>query len=261
MGLELEGVGRLVEGDPGAERIEGHAERPGGLADVLLDEEELPGLGFRGQEGEVVLAQDALAHEAQEEPELAGRDPAVRQGQRGLPEPGSRRHDLVEELALQPPEERGEGGEVGPDPGGPVHDRDALDDARERRLRGPPPGRARRAAWRPRRRDRPPRPPPARGAPPRCAGGPRRAAPRRSSPRARSVPRPRRGDRGPSRPRPAPPPRGSRPARWWQTTDGPPGDGPLTGPPPRGRSPRRPGRRRRTSGPRSARRRPRRPWS
>ena len=38
--LELEGVGRLVEGDPGPERSDRHAERPRRAADVLLDEQE-----------------------------------------------------------------------------------------------------------------------------------------------------------------------------------------------------------------------------
>ena len=59
MGLELEGVRRLVQRDPGPERCDRDAERVGGRADVLLDEEEPAVLGLRGQDREVVLAEDA----------------------------------------------------------------------------------------------------------------------------------------------------------------------------------------------------------
>ena len=44
MRLELEGVRRLVERDPGPERIERHIQRPGGVADVLLHEQQAPGV-------------------------------------------------------------------------------------------------------------------------------------------------------------------------------------------------------------------------
>ena len=61
MRLELEGVGRLVEGDPRPERVERHVERGRRLADVLLDEEEPAGRRLRRQEREVVLAEDPLS--------------------------------------------------------------------------------------------------------------------------------------------------------------------------------------------------------
>ena len=67
MRLEFEGMGGLVEGDPRPERVERHVERAGGCPDVLLDEEGPPGSRLGRQEGEVVLAEDALAHEAEQE--------------------------------------------------------------------------------------------------------------------------------------------------------------------------------------------------
>ena len=59
MRLELEGVGRLVQGDPGPERAERHAQRAGRRADVLLDEQQPAGRRLGRQQGEVVLAEDA----------------------------------------------------------------------------------------------------------------------------------------------------------------------------------------------------------
>ena len=59
MRLELEGVGRLVERDPGPERADRHAQRAGRGPDVLLDEEQPAGRGLGRQQREVVLAQDA----------------------------------------------------------------------------------------------------------------------------------------------------------------------------------------------------------
>src|SRR4029077_20005465 len=54
--LELEGVGRLVQGDPGSERADRHAQRAGCRPDVLLDEQQLAGRRLGREEREVVLA-------------------------------------------------------------------------------------------------------------------------------------------------------------------------------------------------------------
>ena len=78
-----------------------------------------------------------------------------------FPSPAPGRHDLVEELSLQPPEERPRRWRGWPGP--------SRGDRRRRRAprspggasRGPPRGPARRAASPPRRRGRPPRPRPA----------------------------------------------------------------------------------------------------
>ena len=56
--LELERVGRLVEGDPCPERNERHAEGPRRRPDVLLDEQEPAGHLLGRQERKVVLAED-----------------------------------------------------------------------------------------------------------------------------------------------------------------------------------------------------------
>jgi hypothetical protein len=69
-----------------------------GRADVLLDEQEPARDGLGGQQRQVVLAEDAGAHEAQQEPELARRQPAVREGHRRLGETAPGRHHLVEEI-------------------------------------------------------------------------------------------------------------------------------------------------------------------
>ena len=58
MRLELEGVGRLVEGDPGPERADRHVQGAGRRPDVLLDEQEPAGRRLGRQKGEVVLAED-----------------------------------------------------------------------------------------------------------------------------------------------------------------------------------------------------------
>ena len=67
MRLELERVGRLVEGDPGPERVERHAQRLRGLPDVLLDEQQPAGRLLGRQQREVVLAEHARAHEPEQE--------------------------------------------------------------------------------------------------------------------------------------------------------------------------------------------------
>ena len=128
MRLELEGVGRLVEGDPRPERPERDVERARRLADVLLDEEEAARRRLGRQQGEVVLAEDLRAHEAEQEAELAGRDPAIGEGHRRLAEAAARRHDLVEELLLERADQRRERRDVGVDPAGPVDDAGSLDD-------------------------------------------------------------------------------------------------------------------------------------
>ena len=99
--LELEGVGRLVQGDPGPERADRHAQRAGRRADVLLDEQQLAGRRLGRQQREVVLAQDAGPHETEQEPELAGRHPAIGQRHRGLGESAAGRDDLVEQVGLE----------------------------------------------------------------------------------------------------------------------------------------------------------------
>ena len=60
MRLELEGVGRLVQRDPGPERRQRDAQGVRGRPDVLLDEQQTAGLCLGRQQREVVLAQDAL---------------------------------------------------------------------------------------------------------------------------------------------------------------------------------------------------------
>ncbi len=136
MRLELEGVGRLVEGDPGPERADRHAQRAGRGPDVLLDEEQLAGCRLGRQQGEVVLAQHAGPHETEQEPELAGRHPAVGERHRRLGQATAGRDDLVEQVGLELAHQRGERTGVGADPARPVDDAGALDDARQRAPEG-----------------------------------------------------------------------------------------------------------------------------
>ena len=70
--LEFEGVGRLVEGDPRPERPEWHAEGARRLADVLLDEQQSTGCRLRRQQRDVVLAEHAPAHEAEQQARAGG---------------------------------------------------------------------------------------------------------------------------------------------------------------------------------------------
>ena len=56
MGLELEGMGRLVEGDPGPERRDRDAQRVRRAPDVLLDEQQPAVLRLGREHREVVLA-------------------------------------------------------------------------------------------------------------------------------------------------------------------------------------------------------------
>jgi len=131
--LELEGVGRLVQCDPRAERGQRDAECLGRQADVLLDEQEAPRCRFRGQQREVVLAEHALAHEPEQDAELAGRDPSIGERHRGDREAAADRHDLIEQVVLELADERGERGGVGTDPAGPIDHAGTLDDARQLR--------------------------------------------------------------------------------------------------------------------------------
>ena len=108
MCLEFEGVGRFVQRDPRPERAERHAQGARRLADVLLDEQQPAGGGLGGQQRDVVLAEHPLAHEPQQEAELAGRDPAVRERDRRLRQAPAGRHDLVEQVLLELADERGE---------------------------------------------------------------------------------------------------------------------------------------------------------
>ena len=72
VGLEFERVGRLVERDPGPERVERHVERLGRLADVLLDEEQLAGFRLGAEQRQVVLAEHPLAHEPEHQARSGG---------------------------------------------------------------------------------------------------------------------------------------------------------------------------------------------
>ena len=136
--LELEGVGRLVQGDPGPERRRaGTPSVRGRGPDVLLDEQEPAGRRLGGQQREVVLAEHALAHEPEQEAELAGRDPAVGEGHRRLGQAAADGHDLVEQVRLELADERRERRRVGPDPARPIDDAGALDDARQLGARAP----------------------------------------------------------------------------------------------------------------------------
>ena len=96
MGLELEGMRRLVQSDPGPERPKRHVQGAGGLADILLDEQEPARRRFGGQEGQVVLAQDALAEEAEQVADLASGEVPVRDRQHGFRQATADRHDLVQ---------------------------------------------------------------------------------------------------------------------------------------------------------------------
>ena len=133
MGLELEGVGRLVEGDPGPERADRHAQRSRRRADVLLDEQEPAGRGLHRQQRQVVLAEHARAHEPEQEPELAVGHPAIGQRHRRLGQPAARRDHLVEQVRLELADQRRERADVGANPAGPIDHRRALHDARQRR--------------------------------------------------------------------------------------------------------------------------------
>ena len=102
MSLELEGVRGLVESDPGPERVERHVQRGGRGPDVLVDEDQPAGLGFRRQQRQVVLAEDALPEEAQQVAELARRHHAVGDGHRRLDQPDPRRQHLLEQAPSRP---------------------------------------------------------------------------------------------------------------------------------------------------------------
>ena len=129
MRLELEGMRRLVQGDPHAEWLERQVEGGGRAADVLLDEQQPPVDGLGRHEREVVLPEHFLAHEAEQEAQLASRHVAVGDGHGRLAETTAGRHDLVEQLTLNTRDERGEGRHVGGHPAGAVDDAGSLDDA------------------------------------------------------------------------------------------------------------------------------------
>ncbi len=131
VGLELECVGGLVQGDPATERVERQVEGTSGDPDVLLDEEQPSGRRLGRQERQVVLAEDLLAHESQQESQLAGRDVAVCDRHRRLAQASAGGHDLVEQLTLDLGDQRGERGHVGPDPTGAVDDAGPIDHARQ----------------------------------------------------------------------------------------------------------------------------------
>ena len=76
MRLELEGVGRLVQRDPGPERPERHVQGAGRRPDVLLDEQQPAGRRLGREQREVVLAEDARAHEAEQEARAGGSSPS-----------------------------------------------------------------------------------------------------------------------------------------------------------------------------------------
>ncbi len=95
-------------------------------------------LGLGGEERDVVLAEDAGAHEPEEVAELLAGDPAVREGHGRSGQAAALGDDLVEELVLHPRDELAERPDVGPDPAGSVDDRGSFDDARERVPRASP---------------------------------------------------------------------------------------------------------------------------
>ena len=144
-------------------------------ADVLLDEQQSTVLGLGREHRDVVLAEDARAHEPEQVAELLAGDPAVREGHRGACQAAALGDDLVEQLVLHARDQRPEGPDVGADPAGPVDDGRPLDDARQRR-----PERLARGVGRPgpsprgRRRRR--RAAPAAEAPGRLLGAPDRDA-------------------------------------------------------------------------------------
>ena len=81
-----------------------------------------PGAASVGQQREVVLAQDARAHEPEQEPELAGRHPAVGERHRRLGQAAAGRDDLVEQVRLELADQRRERARVGAHPAGPIDD-------------------------------------------------------------------------------------------------------------------------------------------
>ena len=128
MGFELEGMGRLVERDPGPHVGQWHVQLTRQAADVLLDEEQTARPRLRGQQRHVVLAQDARAQEAEHEADLARDDDPVRQGGEAGAEARVRR-SVADERALEPGDEVLKGADVGGCPAGTVDNGMALDDA------------------------------------------------------------------------------------------------------------------------------------
>ena len=113
-----------------------------------------PGVVSALRQREVVLAEHPLAHEPQQQTQLAGGDPAVGERHRGLADAAARRQHLVEEVPLEAADEAGEDLRVGTHPGGAIDDGHAVHDARQLRARGGRRGPARRgpSRWRSRPR-------------------------------------------------------------------------------------------------------------
>ena len=154
MRLELEGVGRLVEGDPGPERVERHAERRAVRRMFSSTKSSRPGVGLGRQQREVVLAEHAL-------PRNPSRNPSWRVVSQRLasaiaalvspPAGGTTWSRVVLELADQGRERR----RVGADPAGPVDDTPSARPRRELAPERAPTARARCAPSPRRRRARP----------------------------------------------------------------------------------------------------------
>ena len=134
MRLELEGVGRLVQRDPGPERAERHAQRPSPSRGCSPRRTAAgPGAASMDSSARSYWPRTRVPMNPSSIAELAVRDPAVGQGHRRLRQAAARRHDLVEQLALELADQRRERAGVGAHPAGPIHDAGPLDDARQRR--------------------------------------------------------------------------------------------------------------------------------
>ena len=89
---ELDGMGDLVDGDPGQELAEVDVQLARRVADVRRDEQQPRG-GLLVEERQLVLAQDAPAHEPDDAADLAGQEqlggPAQRAATSRRPCPGA----------------------------------------------------------------------------------------------------------------------------------------------------------------------------
>ena len=133
MRLELEGVRRLVERDPGPERTERHAQRAGRRRGCSPRRTAAgPGAASVDSSARSYWPRTRVPMNPSRKPELAGRDPAIGERHRRLGEPAAGRDDLVEQVRLELAHERPERPGVGADPAGPIDDARSLDDARQR---------------------------------------------------------------------------------------------------------------------------------
>ena len=132
MGLELEGVRRLVERDERAETVERDAQASGGGGDVGFDEiEPAPRNRRSSQQAGVVLPKHLARQEPNQESELLVPDRAVDDARQRLSR-GLRASGRLVEEHLHPREERAERGQVEVDPFQAVDDRRGLERLRQR---------------------------------------------------------------------------------------------------------------------------------